>query len=114
MEALEEKMSKIESRIKTSQAEVPTLLEASPESYREARTLLLSVLGTEIEDVRMKKRHLVDNVPGILPHLGGIVDRIRSAAGALIAPSAALGLQTSEQVHPLHPPQQQEQDGRGC
>ena len=92
---MEEKMSKIENRIKTSQATVQTLLEASPESYREARTLLLSVLGTEIEDVRMKKKYLVDNVPGVLPHLKGVVDRLISAAGALITLSAALGLKTS-------------------
>ena len=83
-------MSKIENRIKISQAKVPSFLKASPELYKEARALLLCVLGTEIEDARMMMKNLADNVPGTRPHLGGAADHLRSAAGALTTLSTAL------------------------
>ena len=46
----------------------------------------------------MKKRHLVDNFPDILPHLSSVVDRLRSTAEALTTLSAVLGLHDLESL----------------
>ena len=47
----------------------------------------------------MKKGLLVDIVPDILPQLGGAVDRLRSATGALSTISAVLGQQVPGNGH---------------
>ena len=92
-------------------------MEDTSESGRDACILLQRLarkLGTEVEDMRTKKRYLADNFPGILPHLSGVADRLRSTAEAHATLSAVLGPQAPEQTYPQHPPQQQEQGCIGC
>ena len=50
----------------------------------------------------------------ITPHLGGVTDRLRSAAGTLNALSAVLGPQAPDHAYLQSPPLQQEHDSIGC
>ena len=97
-------MSEIEDKIKRAWVLVPHLFDAPSRSniQENARTLLPGLtlnIGAQVEEVRMKKGLLAEIVPDILPHLGGIVDRLRSTTKALSVISSVLGRRVSGKGH---------------